>query len=37
MTYGMKVGSGDDPMADIIAKIKAGQAQKMTLENVGNK
>lgn len=37
MTYGMKVGTGDDPMADIIAKIKAGQAQKMTLENVGNK
>ena len=37
MTYGMKVGTGDDPMADIIAKIKAGQAQKMTLDNVGNK
>jgi len=29
VSYGKKVGSGDDPMADIIAKIKAGQAKKM--------
>jgi len=30
-TYGKKLGAGDDPMADIIAKIKAGQAKKMNL------
>ena len=34
-TYGKKLGAGDDPMADIIAKIKAGQAKKMNLSNVG--
>jgi len=30
-TYGKRLGAGDDPMADIIAKIKAGQAKKMNL------
>jgi len=29
--YGRKLGAGDDPMADIIAKIKLGQAKKMNL------
>jgi len=28
-TYGQKLGAGEDPMADIIAKIRAGQAKKM--------
>jgi len=29
--YGKKLGAGDDPMADIIAKIKAGQAKKVNI------
>jgi len=32
--YGKRLGSGDDPMADIIARIKAGQGKRMTLQNV---
>ena len=29
--YGAKLGQGEDPMADLIARIKAGKAKKMNL------
>jgi len=32
--YGKKLGAGSDPMADLIAQIKIGQAKKMNLPNV---
>jgi len=34
--YGKKLGSGDDPMGDLIAKIKAGKARKMNLADVAS-